>query len=269
MGKAARTPVALVRGLTWDGPGGRAADLVRAPGDDLFRESPLQALHARRTIRSFGAGAVPRAAIAEAVAAACTAPAPHHTRPWLFVALDDAVGKRALLAAIASAWREDLRARRHARGRDRVADRPKRRSARLGAGPDRPLRAVRRRPALPRRRACRRRARDVLAVGRRRDPDAAAGAPRPARGEQLDQLDALLPGGDPRRARRGRRVVRARHRGLWPDAGGRGLPAPPPDPSSMRSCDGRPRRARPARSTTRRSPPRRTGAGELPSPSLA
>jgi coenzyme F420-0:L-glutamate ligase/coenzyme F420-1:gamma-L-glutamate ligase len=109
MGKDARIPAALVRGMTWDGPEGAAADMIRAPADDLFRESPLQALHARRTIRSFGAGPVPREAVAEAVAAACTAPAPHHTRPWTFVALDAPPSKRALLGAIAAAWRTDLR----------------------------------------------------------------------------------------------------------------------------------------------------------------
>jgi len=109
MGKAERVPAAVVRGLSWDGIDGTAHDLVRPAELDLFRESPLQALHARRTIRSFGEGAVPREAVADAVAAACTAPAPHHTRPWLFVALDGAPAKRALLAAIAEAWRADLR----------------------------------------------------------------------------------------------------------------------------------------------------------------
>ena len=109
MGKAERVPAAVVRGLSWDRSDGAAHDLVRPAELDLFRESPLQALHARRTIRSFGDGAVPRDAIADAVAAACTAPAPHHTRPWLFVALDGAPAKRALLAAIAEAWRADLR----------------------------------------------------------------------------------------------------------------------------------------------------------------
>jgi coenzyme F420-0:L-glutamate ligase/coenzyme F420-1:gamma-L-glutamate ligase len=109
MGKAERVPVAIVRGLTWDSDEGTGHELVRPPELDLFRESPLQALHARRTIRSFGEGAVPRQAVADAIAAACTAPAPHHTRPWLFVALDGAPAKRALLAAIAEAWRSDLR----------------------------------------------------------------------------------------------------------------------------------------------------------------
>jgi coenzyme F420-0:L-glutamate ligase/coenzyme F420-1:gamma-L-glutamate ligase len=109
MGKAERVPAAVVRGLSWDGGDGTAHDLVRPAELDLFRESPLQALHARRTIRSFGEGPVPRDAVADAVAAACAAPAPHHTRPWLFVALDGAPAKRALLAAIAEAWRADLR----------------------------------------------------------------------------------------------------------------------------------------------------------------
>jgi coenzyme F420-0:L-glutamate ligase/coenzyme F420-1:gamma-L-glutamate ligase len=109
MGKDARVPVALIRGLAPWGGAGTAADLIRSPQDDLFRESPLRSLHARRTIRAFGTGAVPRAVVAEAVAAACTAPAPHHTRPWLFVALDDAPAKRGLLAAIAAAWRTDLK----------------------------------------------------------------------------------------------------------------------------------------------------------------
>jgi dehydro coenzyme F420 reductase / coenzyme F420-0:L-glutamate ligase / coenzyme F420-1:gamma-L-glutamate ligase len=108
MRKADRIPAALVRGLRWEGAAGRGSDLIRAPDEDLFRESPLQALHARRTIRSFGEGGVPRGAIEEAVRAACTAPAPHHTRPWLFVALDEPASKRALLAGIGAAWRKDL-----------------------------------------------------------------------------------------------------------------------------------------------------------------
>ncbi|HLB39665.1 MAG TPA: coenzyme F420-0:L-glutamate ligase [Actinomycetota bacterium] len=110
MGKAERVPVVVVRGVAWRGDDGEATDLVRPGEDDLFRESPMQSLHARRTIRSFGPGSVPRDVIVDAVGAACTAPAPHHTRPWRFVALDTEPAKRRLLAAIADAWGADLRA---------------------------------------------------------------------------------------------------------------------------------------------------------------
>jgi len=109
MGKAERVPVAVVRGLEWSGPEGTGRDLVRPAADDLFRESPLQAIHARRSIRTFGDGEVPREAVEEAVRAACTAPAPHHTRPWLFVALESETARRRLLSAMADAWAADLR----------------------------------------------------------------------------------------------------------------------------------------------------------------
>jgi coenzyme F420-0:L-glutamate ligase/coenzyme F420-1:gamma-L-glutamate ligase len=108
MAKASGVPAALVRGVGVEGPAGCARDLIRPREDDLFRESPLLSISARRTIRSFGTGDVPDAIVREAVAAACTAPAPHHTRPWLFVALRTAASKRRLLGAMAQAWREDL-----------------------------------------------------------------------------------------------------------------------------------------------------------------
>ncbi|HEX6132206.1 MAG TPA: coenzyme F420-0:L-glutamate ligase [Actinomycetota bacterium] len=132
--KAAGIPAALVRGVRAAGLGdGRARDLVRAPADDLFRESPLQALHARRTIRSFGPGGVPRDAIVRAVEAACTAPAPHHTRPWRFTALTSGPARRALLAAMAEAWRADLRGDGVAE--DTIARRIAKSDAVLGAAP--------------------------------------------------------------------------------------------------------------------------------------
>jgi coenzyme F420-0:L-glutamate ligase/coenzyme F420-1:gamma-L-glutamate ligase len=134
MGKADGVPVAVVRGVATGGAAaGRAADLVRAPGEDLFRESPLQALHARRTVRSFGPGDVARDLIAEAIRAACTAPAPHHTRPWVFSVLDTEAPKRALLAAMAEAWREDLRG--DGTPEDVIARRIARSDAVLGAAP--------------------------------------------------------------------------------------------------------------------------------------
>jgi coenzyme F420-0:L-glutamate ligase/coenzyme F420-1:gamma-L-glutamate ligase len=109
MGKDAMIPAAIVRGLAPIAAPGRAAELVRPPEEDLFRESPLQAIHARRSIREFGPGAVPRRAVEEAVRAACTAPAPHHSRPWLFVVLETDAAKRRLTGAMAEAWDRDLR----------------------------------------------------------------------------------------------------------------------------------------------------------------
>jgi coenzyme F420-0:L-glutamate ligase/coenzyme F420-1:gamma-L-glutamate ligase len=109
MGKADRIPAAIVRGVRAPGPTGVARDIVRPPEEDLFRESPLQSISARRSIRAFGQGEVPREALHEAVVAACTAPAPHHTRPWLFVVLESAAAKKRLLAAMAEAWVDDLR----------------------------------------------------------------------------------------------------------------------------------------------------------------
>ena len=108
MRKAARVPVAIVRGVEWEGSGSGASEIARPPDEDLFRESPLQSLHARRTIRSFGEGRLAPDALREAVAAACTAPAPHHTRPWLFVVLKSGAAKKRLLAAMAEAWEADL-----------------------------------------------------------------------------------------------------------------------------------------------------------------
>ena len=110
MGKADRIPAVIVRGVRGDGPPGFARDLVRPREEDLFRESPLSFISSRRTIRSFGPGTVPRGTLEEAVRAACTAPAPHHTRPWLFVVLESEAGRKRLLTAMAAAWVRDLRA---------------------------------------------------------------------------------------------------------------------------------------------------------------
>jgi coenzyme F420-0:L-glutamate ligase/coenzyme F420-1:gamma-L-glutamate ligase len=104
MAKAARVPAALVRGVDRGGaPDGVAADLLRPPAEDLFRESPLQALHARRDVRSFGEGDVPRDLIVEAVRAACTIAIPHHTTPWRFSVLTTDAAKLALRSAMAAA----------------------------------------------------------------------------------------------------------------------------------------------------------------------
>jgi coenzyme F420-0:L-glutamate ligase/coenzyme F420-1:gamma-L-glutamate ligase len=113
MGKAEGIPVAVVRGLRPDAPARGARDLVRPAEEDLFRFSPLTAISARRTVREFGPGSVPRPVLREAVAAALTAPVPHGSRhrrrPWTWVALESAPARRRVLGAMAEAWTRDLR----------------------------------------------------------------------------------------------------------------------------------------------------------------
>ena len=65
-------------------------------------------LDARRSIRAFADEAVPRAVLDRFVAAACIAPAPHHSRPWRWVVVDTAEGKQALADGMGAKWRADL-----------------------------------------------------------------------------------------------------------------------------------------------------------------
>jgi coenzyme F420-0:L-glutamate ligase/coenzyme F420-1:gamma-L-glutamate ligase len=111
--KTTGVPVAIVRGLSelvTDTAGPGAAAIIRPAAEDMFRLGAADVLTARRTVREFTAAPVAADAVRRAIAAAITAPAPHHSQPWRFAVLESAHARTRLLDDMLAAWQSDLTA---------------------------------------------------------------------------------------------------------------------------------------------------------------
>ena len=111
--KTTGVPVAIVRGLgelVTDAAGPGAASIIRPGEEDMFRLGAADVVTARRTVRDFTPAPVPAHVVRRAIAAAITAPAPHHSEPWRFAVLESQEARTRLLDDMLTAWKADLTA---------------------------------------------------------------------------------------------------------------------------------------------------------------
>lgn len=104
---------------------------VRAPRDP---ESNLTSvLTARRTVRAFTDGCIPRDVVETAIEAAGWAPSPHGKQPWRFAIVEDRRRRQALADSMAQDWKQQLEldgqdpetvATRLAKGKERLMNPP-------------------------------------------------------------------------------------------------------------------------------------------------
>lgn len=120
-GKVTNTPVAVVRGLgasllAPSSPDAGARAMVRPLDEDLFTLGTQEAIALgrrlavteRRTVRKFTDQPVSDEVINQAIEAAITSPAPHHSTAWHFTVLRQSAARTQLLDAMAARWRTDL-----------------------------------------------------------------------------------------------------------------------------------------------------------------
>ena len=103
MGKADGIPAAIVRGIHREGPPLPGAALVRPPEEDLFRESPLQAVVSRSEAATFAPGDVPSELLREALLAAGSVVGPGGEPPWTLLEVGPGAARVRLAAAVEGA----------------------------------------------------------------------------------------------------------------------------------------------------------------------